>query len=139
MVLVSGLAVTANAADMTVDGLKKSGINPLDDAAIKQLIVNKVIIVRNMDTLGHYEVRFNPDGTRVLQGAVAIRGGGGIEYVPYAADPKKNTAKYEVKDGKLITHFDDKQFEVMVLKVRSAYYAAHSNDKGVIKWELVNQ
>ena len=127
----------SHAEDVTVDSLAKQGVKPLSTDAIKQLIVDKVIIVRNLETLGHYEVRFNKDGTRVLQGVAATKVGGGIEYRPFTADPKAHTAKYEVKDGKLLTLFDDATFEVRVYKLGSTYYAAHSNDKGAVKWELI--
>lgn len=123
--------------DVSVDSFEKQGIKPLDTAALKQLIVDKVIIVRNLETLGHYEVRFNKDGTRVLQGVAATKVGGGIEYKPFTADPKAHTAKYEIKDGKLLTIFDDAVFEVRVYQLGTTYYAAHSNDKGAVKWQLL--
>ena len=129
--------LVSHALDVTVDGFKKQGIKPLSTEAIKQLIVDKVIIVRNLETLGHYEVRFNKDGTRVLQGVAATKVGGGIEYRPFTADPKAHTAKYEVKDGKLLTIFDDAVFEVRIYQLGTTYYAAHSADKGVVKWELI--
>ena len=127
------------AAEVTVDGLKQRGILPIDDTAIKQLIVDKIIIVRNLETLGYYQVRFNKDGSRVLQGVAATKVGGDIEYIPFTADPKKHTAQYEIKNRKLITRFDDKHFEVTIFKVENTYYAAHSSDKGLVKWELVRQ
>lgn len=127
------------AAEVTVAGLKERGLTPLDNAAIRQLIVDKIIIVRNLETLSYYEVRFNKDGTRVLQGVAATKVGGGLEYIPFTADPQTHTAQYEIKGGKLITRFDDRHFEVIIFKVGNTHYAAHSADGGAVKWELVRQ
>lgn len=131
--------LVALAVNLTVDDMQKRGIKPLKTAAIKQLIVGKLIVIRNLDTGGYYEVRFNKDGTRVLQGVAATKVGGGIEYRPFTKDPKVHTAKYEIKAGKLLTMFDDTRFEVKIFKDANIYYAAHSNDNGEIKWELVRK
>ena len=128
---------TAYATGMTVESLKKINIEPMKDAEIKQLIVGNILVVRNTETLAHFAARFDPDGKRVMQQVSPQRDGPSIIYKTLGDAKDANVAKYEIKNNRLITHFDAQTFEVLIFKVKDKYYGARSTDAGEIKWELV--
>ena len=130
-------STAVQATGMTVESLKKLGIEPMKDAEIKGLIVGNIIVVRNTETLANFAARFDANGKRVLQQVSAQRDGPQIIYKTLGDAKDANVANYEIKNNRLITHFDDQSFEVLVFKVKDKYYGSRSTDGGEIKWEIV--
>ena len=138
-IMLSGLifASIVQATGMTVESLKKIGIEPMKNAEIKALIVGHIIVVRNTETLANYAARFDENGKRVMQRVSALKDGPKIIYQTLGDAKDANVASYEIKNNRLVTKFNDKTFEVKIFKVKDTYYGARSTDHGEVKWELV--
>jgi len=130
-------AALSHATGVTVESLRKEGIHPMRDAEIKKLIVGNIIVVRNTETLANFAARFDKSGKRILQRVTALKDGPRIVYQTLGDAKDANIANYEIKNNRLITHFENQSFEVLMFKVKGKYYGARSTDGGFIKWELV--
>ena len=74
MTIFMSLTVAAlHAADMTVEQLDKTGVKPMQDDDIKQLLVGNIIVVRNTDTLANYAARFDANGIGWVEGVQCHR------------------------------------------------------------------
>jgi hypothetical protein len=129
-------AAKAAKIGMTVADLKSKGATALGDAELKALAVDKILKVRNTVTGQQFEIAYGSDGRRVISsvdGAVpapqevlnAVHGGQfGV------------AAKYEIKDGHIITTVSGAPFEVAVYKTGDKYLAARSNEFGFANYEV---
>ena len=127
----------SHATGITVDSLKKQGIYPLQNAEIKTLIVGNIIVIRNTETLANFAARFDKTGKRILQRVIALKDGPKIVYQTLGDAKDANIATYEIKNNRLVTHFNNQSFEVLLFKIKDKYYGSRSTDGGLIKWELV--
>lgn len=125
------------ASGMTVESLAKQGVQPMKTAEIKKLIVGNIIVVRNTETLDNFAARFAKSGKRILSRVVAQKDGPRLVYKPIGEQEDANIANYEIKNNRLITHFDEKRFEVLIFEINGKYHAARSTDNGAINWELI--
>ena len=73
----------------------------------------------------------------MLLGVAPQKVGPDIEYKEFKDSNARNVADYAVKGNKLITVIGENRFEVTVYNMNGRYLAAHSADKGVVNWELV--
>jgi hypothetical protein len=137
LMLMLSLPVLVHATGMTVESLAKQGIKPMKTEEIKKLVVGNIIVVRNTETLDNYAARFAKSGKRILSRVVAQKDGPQLVYKPIGDQKNANIADYEIKNNRLITHFDNKRFEVLIFKLKSKYLAARSTDQGAVNWELV--
>jgi hypothetical protein len=113
------------------------GPEPLNDEALKNLIVGKTLIVQNSQTGKLYEATYHANGQRVIrrmseqqvrQSAARAFHGGSIS---------TGTAPYEIRDSKIITTFDGVPFGVTVYKVEGKYVASRVGEGDARNWELV--
>ena len=108
---------------LTVAGLIKDGAATLDDAALKALVVGKNVTVLNTVTGLESNVLFGMNGVQVM----TERGGDGAG----------TTAKYEIKDGHIVTILEGTPFELAVYRAGDKLVAARSNEFGHANYELV--
>lgn len=127
----------ADAKAMTLSKLKQQGAEQLDATALKALVVGKTLAVRNLVTGELLEARFGEDGHRVLRNITdeqiqaeaweVMHGGAGLGGV----------APYEIGDGRIVTRFDNKKFEVRVFRVDGRHLAVRSNEQGYANYEVL--
>ena len=126
----------AQAEAVTIAALQASGMEPLGESALEQLLVGQTLAVRNRVTGEVLEARFGEDGMRTLTNASesqvqrsmmqALHGTAGGSVVPY-----------EIRDGRLVTMFDTEEFEIVVYQVDGAYLAARSDEQGYLNYEVL--
>ncbi len=117
--------------------LAEAGIEPLNDAALTQLIVGNQLTILNRESGEAYRATFREDGRRVIVGldravttqelVQAFHGGGGIEGV----------ASYEIANSKILTSFGSETFEAKVYSIDDDYFGARSQDGGQVLWQLI--
>jgi Protein of unknown function (DUF3604) len=121
---------------MTVADIKQRGGVALDDAQLKELVVGKVLTVRNTVTGQHFQILYGSTGNRLI---VSVDG--------KAADPSNvgfllhsgmagSAEAYRIKDGKIVTTIGSAPFEVSVYKLGDKYYGARSNEFGYANYEV---
>ena len=120
----------------TVADLRQRGAVPLDDAQVKQLIVGKVLKVRNTVTGQRIEILYGQNGRRLI---LSIDGRqppvGDIGDVLHSGE-LGSPARYEIRGGKIVTTLANTPFEISVFKVGDKYVAARSNEFGYANYEV---
>jgi hypothetical protein len=143
IVLVTALVgwsamITVKAEEaLTVAILKKRNLKPLDDKALKKLIVGRTLVVRNRVTGQFYEATYYANGQRVLRRLTKQQLQQTAAYAFHGGSTPVVSAPYEIFDGQVITAFDGKTFKAKVYKVKGKYVAAHSKEGGAVNWEVV--
>jgi hypothetical protein len=137
-VVESGTA-TADKKTMTEFVLMQHGIDPLDDNALKELIVGKTLVIRNHTTGELYEATYSADGKRHVRNITKGR----LRYLAFQAFHggfvPEGIAAYEIRNGQVITTFDGKTFRAKVYNVYGAYVAARSGEGGAVNWEVIER
>jgi hypothetical protein len=125
------------AVSMTAADLKKKGINALNDAQLKALLVDKAIWLRNNVTGEQFFQPFTAEGqTTVLRagmGAVFPSAFGNVERDGYQG----TTSAYRIEGGKLVIPVSQEPYSFTFYKVGNTYYAARSNEFGYANYEIV--
>ncbi len=119
-------------AGPTVAELKRSGARALGDAQRKALVAGKTLTVTNKVSGRRLEILYGTEGRRIISS---------VDGRP--ADPREmaelaygGDAKYEIRDGRLVTHLEGTPFEVTVLQLGPRYLAARSNEFGYANYEV---
>ena len=124
-------------AGMTVTELKKKGVNALNDAQLKALLVGKAIWLRNNVTGEQFFQPFTAEGQttvlRVGAGAVFPSAFGNVERDGYQG----TTSAYRIEGGKLVIPVAQDPYSFTFYKVGDTYYAARSNEFGYANYEIV--
>jgi hypothetical protein len=117
---------------VTVADLKQKGAVALDDAQLKELLVGKTVKVANTVTGQRFEILYGIGGQRLI---TAVDG--------KAGDPSESAellhggdARYEIRDGHLVTQLAGTPFEVMVYKLGDRYVASRGNEFGYANYEI---
>jgi hypothetical protein len=92
--------------------------------------------VRNTVTGQHFEIVYGSDGQRVITGADGKEPQAGEILTAMHGGQTGVSAKYEIKDGRLVTTVDGSPFEVAVYKQGDKYVAARSNEFGFANYEV---
>jgi len=125
------------AAGTTAAELKKKGINALNDAQLKALLVGKAIWLRNNVTGEQFFQPFTAEGQtnvmRVGAGAVFPSAFGNVERDGYQG----TTSAYKIEGGKLVIAVSQDPYSFTFYKVGDTYYAARSNEFGYANYEIV--
>jgi hypothetical protein len=133
----SAEALKSAAAGTTVTELKKKGINALNDAQLKALLVGKAIWLRNNVTGEQFFQPFTAEGQtnvmRVGAGALFPSAFGNVERDGYQG----TTSAYRIEGGKLIIPVSQEPYSFTFYKVGETYYAARSNEFGYANYEVV--
>jgi hypothetical protein len=133
-----GLLAKAEQDAITIDKLKAKGTQPLNDAQIKELIIDKTLTVRNMPTGELFEATYMKNGKRLLQSKM----GDEVSYAQiwqamHGGAPLDGIAPYKIENGKIKTTFNNQTFEVVLYNLDGHYVAARSNEAGYVNYELV--
>lgn len=128
-------AAKAATPGVTVTDLKGKGATELGDAELKALAVGKTLKVKNTVTGQQFEILYGSDGQRVITS---------MDAQPDASEVLNSmhggqfgvAAKYEIKDGRIITTVDGSPFEVAVYKTGDKYVAARSSEFGFANYEV---
>ncbi|MDB4285457.1 hypothetical protein N9903_00950 [bacterium] len=121
-------APAEEAAVHTEAVLAERGIEYLDDAALRELIVGKTLTARNLESGEYFEARYGTDGKRSIQKLSAERPSDGTTAL---------SAPYVIHDARVTTSYHGKVFEVRVYHVDGRYLAVRTADQGDVNWELV--
>ncbi len=124
-------------AGMTVTELKKRGVNALNDAQLKALIVGKALWMRNNVTGEQFSQNFTTEGQaivfRVGANATMPSAFGNVERDGYQA----TTSAYRIEGGKLIVPVAQEPYAFTFYKLGDTLYAARSNEFGYANYEIV--
>jgi len=130
-------SATGETRVLTVTGLAERGVQHLDDVNLEELIVGKSLVIRNRSTGEYYEADFGADGTRRLRNITAGRLGTEAFESLHGGPPPPEAVPYSIRDGKIVTTFDGRNFEARVYELDGRYVAAHSTEGGIVDWEVV--
>jgi len=122
---------------VTIADLKQKGVVPLDDAALKELLVGKVIAVRNTVTGQKFEVLYGADGRRVITSRDGELGTSRDFLAVSELSLSAEAAVYEIRGGRLITMINGTPFDVTVYRAGERYVAARGSEFGYVNYELV--
>ncbi len=121
----------------TVAGLKQQGAMALDDAQLKALIAGKFTWVRNNVTGGVFKVQWANTGRQMVMN-VDPRIPQPSEVGEAARDSYLGRPNdYAISNGKIVTSFGNRNYEVTVYKMGDKYLAARSNEFGYANYEIV--
>ena len=121
-------ALAEEPAIFTEAVLAERGIEYLDDATLRELIVGKTLKVRNVVSGEFFEARYGSDGRRSIQKLSEERSVEGTTAL---------SAPYVIHDAQVTTSYHGKVFEVRVYNLDGKYLAARSVDQGAVNWEIV--
>jgi hypothetical protein len=120
----------------TIEEVRAQGAKALDNAALQSFVVGKTLKVRNTVTGQTFEIAYGTDGQRSIvsvDGKAALGG----EYLNLLHGGQFGVpAKYEIKDGRLLTTLAGSQFDATVFQVNDKYVAARSNEFGFVNYEV---
>ncbi|MBS0321756.1 MAG: DUF3604 domain-containing protein [Proteobacteria bacterium] len=121
---------------MLVTDLQAKGAVALDDAALKTLLVGKYTWWRNTVTNGLFKKNWSANG-RVMTMNVDPRipqpsEAGEAFQASYEGIP----SDYAIRNGKVVTSFGNRDYELTVYKLGDKYYAARSNEFGYANYVL---
>jgi hypothetical protein len=121
---------------LTVAELKDKGATALSDADLKASIVGKTLGIRNTVTGQTFEILYGTDGLRRISGVDGKAPTPGEFFNVMHAGQLGMPAKYELKNGHLITTFGGTPFDVTIYKMGAKYLAARSNEFGYANYEV---
>jgi hypothetical protein len=127
----SAAARRAGQPGVTVAELKNKGAVALDDSLLKALAVGKTLKIHNVVTGQHVELLFSNDGRRLV---LSVDGKtpdpNGLDDLLHSA------ARYEIRDGNLVTTINGTLFRATVYRLDNKYFAALSDEFGYANYEL---
>lgn len=124
---------------LTIGMLKKNNVQPLDDAALRSLIVGKILVIRNRQTGKLYEAIFYENGQRLLLGLFDQSMRQTATHSFRAGSVAQGIAPYKIRDGKLISTFAGEDFFVQIYKWQDKYVAADVGENGTVDWEILDR
>jgi hypothetical protein len=119
-----------------VADLKQKGAKTLDDAQLTQLVVGKVLTVRNTVTGQLFKISYGNSGRRLILSVDGKQPEPGEAFDVTGAGGLGSPAQYEIRGGHIITTLGATPFEVTVYKVGDKYWAARSNEFGYANYQL---
>ncbi|HEX5219011.1 MAG TPA: DUF3604 domain-containing protein [Verrucomicrobiae bacterium] len=123
---------------LTVAELKQQGGTPLDDAALKQLIVGNVVKVRDTVTGRVYDILYGAGGRRMITSVDGRQPAPGDPFHVDDANSLGAPAHYEIKDGKIVTMLGNVPFDVSVYKLGDKYVAARASEFGYANYAVLS-
>jgi hypothetical protein len=121
---------------MTVTELKGKGATALSDADLKASVIGKTLGIRNTVTGQKFEILYGTDGLRRISGVDGKAPTPGEFFNVMHPGQLGVPAKYELKNGRLITTLGGTPFEVTIYKMGDKYMAARSNEFGYANYEV---
>jgi len=123
---------------VTVADLKAQGGTALDDAQLKELVVGKILKVRDTASGHTYEILYGATGRRLITSVDGKQPEPGDPFHVDDANSLGAPAHYEIKDGKIVTMLGNVPFDVAIYKVGDKYVGARSNEFGYANYELIS-
>ncbi|UVM02417.1 DUF3604 domain-containing protein [Pseudomonas laurylsulfatiphila] len=124
------------AGGKTIDQLKTEGAKALTNEQLQTFVVGKTIKVRNTVTGQTFEIVYGTDGQRLVASVDGKPPAEG-EYLNMLHGGQFGVpAKYEIKDGHLVTTLGGTPFEATVFEQNGKYVAARSNEFGYVNYEV---
>ncbi len=121
---------------LTVAELTKSGAVALNDAQLKQLVINKTFRVRNRVTGQHFDITYGQDGRRLITSVDGQKPEPGEAFDVMASGALGAPAPYEIQRGRLVTTVGMTPFEIAVYRQGNKLLAARSNEFGYVNYEI---
>ena len=133
---------------LTVAELTQNEAAPLDENALKTLVVGKAIWVRNNVTGEVMKIRYDEDGSAAIlhvgRDALLPSLTGDVVQASY----QTTASRYEIRDGKIVTHISGTPISMAVYKSTASqggnvareqetYYGARSNEFGYANYEIL--
>jgi len=124
---------------LTVAALTQQGGAALDEAALKALLVDKSVWVRNTVTGDQFQISYTSDGQSIV-----LHVGRSAAVPSLAGNVAQNsyqgvTTPYTITSGKVVTMLSQAPMEVVVYKKGDTYYAARSNEFGYANYEFLTK
>jgi hypothetical protein len=128
----------AETAGMTVADLKQKGGVALDDAQLKELLVGKFTWVRNNVTGGVFKVQWSTTGRQLVMN-IDPRIPQPSEVGEAARDSYlgRSASDYAIRNGKIVTSFGNRDYDLAIYKMGDKYLAARSNEFGYANYEVI--
>jgi hypothetical protein len=123
---------------VTVADLKQKGGTALDEAQLKDLVVGKILKVRDTVTGHTYEILYGATGRRMITSMDGKQPEPGDPFHVDDANSLGAPAHYEIKDGKIVTMLGNVPFDVAIYKVGDKYFGARGNEFGYANYELIS-
>ena len=122
---------------LTIAELESNGATRLFDADIRQLVVGKTVVVKNLATEQVFDVFYGRDGRRLIAPQtdgqrVAGEFGNVLHSIGVGAP-----ATYEISNGQLVTSLGGTDFDISIYRQGDRYYAARSNEFGHANYEIL--
>lgn len=115
---------------LTVSSLQAQGAKALSTRAIKKLIVNQRVKIKNLVTEDVLEAFYRPDGQRTLTSLATFAG--------FHGGFGGTTNPYTIENNMLSSSFDDgSEFSSRIYKLGDKYYGAKSDEAGYVNYEVV--
>ncbi len=137
--LVESRPAKAEGEDLTESSLKSRGVLPLENGALRELVVGKTLVVKNNATGELFEATYSADGKRRVRNVTQER----LHHLSYQAfhggSVPEGIAAYEIRNGKIVTTFDGNTFEVTVYNIDGKYVGARSGEGGAVNWEVIEK
>ncbi len=127
----------AQAAALSVEGLKAKGVEPLDDAALKALLVGKTLAIRNLVSGEIMEASFMANGKRLLRNLNEDQRQASIWQAMHGGTDAEGVAAYHIRDGRIHTRFGKQNFEVAVYRIEDRIVAARTREQGFVNYEIL--
>jgi hypothetical protein len=116
---------------------KDRGPEPLDDKAIRDLIVGKTLVIQNRKSGKLYGAIYHENGQRILRSMTEQQNRQSAAHSLDNGSVSAATAPYEIRDGKIITTFDGVPFGVTIYKIEGKYVASRIGEGGAMNWKLI--
>jgi hypothetical protein len=116
--------------------LKQGGSSAPDDAALKQLVVGKTLLVKNTVTGERFEIAYEATGRRVITRVSGPAPTPGEMFGVLHAGEMGSSAEYEIRNGRIVTTIEGTEFEVTVYRTADKIVAARNNEFGYANYEL---
>jgi hypothetical protein len=131
-------AKKAGTPGMSVADLEQKGAVALDDAQLQELIVAKFHWFRNTVTGGIFKVQWTDTGRQMVMN-VDPRIPQPSEMGDAARDSylRHSASSYAIRNGKIVTSFGNRDYEMTVYKMGDKYLAARSNEFGYANYEII--
>jgi hypothetical protein len=121
---------------LTIADLLKDGATALGEDDLKVLVVGKNLVVRNNVTGQTASVLFGTDGTRIVTEKDGKLADGGELMGMMHSGLSHVSARYEIKDGRIVTTIEGTPFELTVYRTGNKYVAARSDEFGYANYEV---
>jgi len=119
-------------ASFTIQVLKSQNARELSTDEIKQLLVGKTVLIKDLISGDVYQSRYGENGLRSMRY---------INPAENSTEPEKQQTEdtYRIVDGQLISSVDGNEIATRIFELENHYYGALNVDDGAVNFEFVLQ